>query len=186
MRITREMILDAALELVREEGHERLSARNLADRLQCSTQPLLYQFESVEAIRRAAYAREDEAHTAYIMDLQGEYDHPMLEIGMRYIRFAAEEPQLFRFLFQSDGLSGQSLEELIAAPEAAPLLEAMSRAAGVDAGRAATLFEALFVAVHGYASLLANNGMRWDPDAAARTLGLLWDGMFSEGTEEEK
>ena len=26
---------------------------------------------------------------------------PMLEIGLNYIRFAIEEPHLFRFLFQS-------------------------------------------------------------------------------------
>ena len=58
-----------------------------------------------------------------------------LGIGMNYIRFAIEEPHLFRFLFQSDYFSGKTLLELIDAEELTPVLSAMQRSLGSSALR---------------------------------------------------
>ena len=65
------------------------------------------------------YQKADTFHTEYILA-----GGSLLEIGLRYIRFAEEETHLFRFLFQSGRFSGRSLEDLIKAPEAAELLAA--------------------------------------------------------------
>ena len=92
---------------------------------------------------------------------------------MRYIRFAEEEPQLFRFLFQSGRFSGFSLGDLIRAPEAASVLAAVSSEEGLTAEKAAACFEPLVAVVHGYASLIANNAMKYDPDAVRRALNKL-------------
>ena len=185
-RITREKILDAALDLVRERGHAALTARALAARLGCSTQPLLYQFASLDELRRAACERADAFHTAYITALPEGCGDPLLAIGLRYIRFAAEEPRLFRFLFQADGFAGQSLEDLIADPQVAFLIDQTRASTGLGADRAAALFKALFVAVHGYASLLANNAMRWDPAEAEALLSGLGEALASHMKEEEQ
>ena len=47
-KITREMIIDAAYEIVRESGEGSLNARSIADRLGCSTQPVLYVFRTMD------------------------------------------------------------------------------------------------------------------------------------------
>lgn len=57
----------------------------------------------------------------------------MLSIGLNYIRFAIEEPNLFRFLFQSDYFGGATPLDLIDAEELAPVLSAMQVALGVGA-----------------------------------------------------
>ena len=180
-KIDREQILEAAFQLVREEGHEALSVRNLAARLGCSTQPVLYQFHTVEELRRETYRRADEYHTAFLLDSLEESGEPLRELGLRYIRFGAEEKPLFRFLFQSDAFAGRSLEAMIAAPEAAPLLAVLDRDGGLEPGRAERLFRALFVSVHGYASLLANNNMRYEPEMAEETLTAIAEGLLREG-----
>ena len=41
---TREDMIKGAFELIRKQGHEALSVRNLARQLDCSTQPIMYQF----------------------------------------------------------------------------------------------------------------------------------------------
>lgn len=41
-KITKEMIVDAGVELVRESGIEHVNARAVAERLGCSTQPVMY------------------------------------------------------------------------------------------------------------------------------------------------
>ena len=179
-KFPRERIVEAAFALVREEGHEALSARRVAGRLNCSTQPVLYQFPTVEALRRAVYEAADRFHTAYLLDLGDCPDGPMLALGLRYVRFAAEESALFRFLFQSGEFAGRGLDELIAAPEAAPLLEILSGETGLDRDGALLLFRALFAAVHGFASLAANNGMRLDEAAVAGSLTDIYTGMLTQ------
>ena len=100
-QITKEMIVEAGLELVRMCGAEALNVRRVAAELKCSTQPVMYHFSTVEELKDEIYSAADEFHTGYIMNV-GENEDSMLAIGMRYIKFAAEEKHLFRFLFQSD------------------------------------------------------------------------------------
>ena len=169
-RISRNMIVEAAFDLVRTDGAAALNARAVAARLGCSTQPVLYQFADMAALRRAVYDRADAFHTNFLLEDLEQAEEPLTELGLRYIRFGAEEAPLFRFLFQDDHFSGRSLEELIAAPEVAPLLALAGGALGASGGDAGELFGTLFIAVHGYASLLANNAMRYDPEDARRML----------------
>lgn len=184
-KITREAMLDGAIALIRAQGHEALTARSLAAWLDCSTQPLLYRFESLDALRRAAYERADALHTEYILaPLNDGGADPLPAVGMRYIRFAHEERHLFRFLFQSGHFAGRTLTDMTGDPQAAPLLRAFGEASGLDERKTRALFEGLFIAVHGYASLLANNALQWDAEAAERMLKRLGAGLMLQLKEE--
>ena len=169
---TREAMIEGAFRLVREQGHTALTVRNLAAFLGCSTQPIMYQFPSLDVLKDLVYQRADAFHSEYL--LAGD---ELLEIGLRYIRFAQEEPRLFRFLFQSGRFSGFSFEELIRSPEVAGILAAVSSEEGLSAEEAAAFFEPLAAMVHGYASLIANNAMKYDPDAAQRALIAVAEGL---------
>lgn len=184
--MTREMILRCAFELVREKGGQALSARTVAARLACSTQPVLYQFSSVGELTQAVYEEADAFHTQYLFAGQGEEGNPLLALGLRYIRFAAEEGNLFRFLFQSDHFAGRSLEELITAPEAHELLQTAGRAMAMEEREARQAFLVLFSAVHGYASLLANNAMPYEPETARKMLCSLGKALKKGGNHDEE
>lgn len=173
---TRQDMIEGAFQLVRRQGHEALTARSLAAALGCSTQPVMYQFPNLAALRAEAYQRADAYHTAYIMA-----GDDLLSVGLRYVRFAAEEPMLFRFLFQSGHFDGARLGELVRAPEAAGLLDAVSAESGARGEDAAKLFEALFVAAHGYAGLIANNAMAYDAGAIRETLAGIAEGWMKRG-----
>ena len=170
---TKEAIVEGAFQLVREKGHEFLTARNLAAFLGCSTQPVMYQFPNLELLKEQAYQRADVFHTAYL--LEGE---DLLEIGLRYIRFAQDEPRLFRFLFQTNRFSGLSLEDLIRSPEIAGIMAVVGSEGGMDPEAAAAFFEPLAAVVHGYASLIANNAMKYDPDAVRNALTAIAEGLL--------
>ena len=169
---TKEAVIEGAFALIREQGHEALTVRNLAAFLGCSTQPIMYQFPDTETLKELTYQRADAYHSEYILAAED-----LLEMGIRYVRFAEEEPQLFRFLFQSGRFSGLSLEDLIRAPEAADVLAAVSAEGKLTAEEAAAIFEPLVAVVHGYASLIANNGMNYDPDAVRRALLMIAEGI---------
>ena len=128
-------------------------------------------FPNLDMLRDLAYQKADAFHSEYILTAGD-----LLEIGMRYIRFAEEEPQLFRFLFQSGRFSG-FLEDLIKSPESAALLTVVSTEEGLATEDAALFFEPLAALVHGYASLIANNGMKYDPDAIRKSLTMIEEGI---------
>ena len=169
---TKEAMIEGAFQLIQEQGHEALTVRNLASFLGCSTQPIMYQFPNTDTLRDLTYQKADAYHSAYIL-AAGD----LLEIGLRYIRFAEEEPQLFRFLFQSGRFSGLSLEDLIRAPEVAGVLSAVSAEEALTPEDAAAFFEPLAAVVHGYASLIANNAMKYDPDAIRNALITIAEGL---------
>ena len=176
------MIVEAGFEIARELGLEKVSARPVSERLGCSTQPVMYHFKTIEELRKAVYQRADAYHTAEITKTQG--DHPMLDIGLNYIRFAHREQQLFRLLFQSNGLTGKSLSELMDAEETVPLIMAVSQAAGIDAAQAKRVFRMLFLFVHGYASVLANNALVYEESVIAADLRRAFMGAVCMSKEE--
>ena len=122
-KVTKEMIVDAAFAIAREAGVENINARTVSERLHCSTQPVMYHFATMEELKRTVYAKADLYHSEYLMTMKKPPKGAALGIGMNYIRFAIEEPHLFRFLFQSDYFNGKTLLELIDAEELTPFFQ---------------------------------------------------------------
>ena len=176
VRITKQMVADASFEIIRESGHENLNARTIAERLGCSTQPVLYSFRTVDEIREAAYEIADRFHTEYIMPKESDGD-PMLALGLSYVRFGHEEKNLFRFLFQTDKFGGKSIEVLMSDPELSGIMEIMADGLKVSTEEAGDMFLTFFCVAHGLASLLANNSMEYDEGQCRKMLENVFRGM---------
>ena len=164
VKATKEMILDAAFEIARETGAENINARTVSEKLNCSTQPVMYHFATIEDLKKAVYAKADGYHSEYLMNISGNQTGAMLGIGLNYIRFAIEEPHLFRFLFQSNFFSGNTMLELIDAEELIPVLSAMQKALGMGMEQTKQVFLTVFLFAHGYASIIANNSLKYDEE----------------------
>ena len=161
-KVTKAMIVEAAFAVARETGAENINARTVSERLHCSTQPVMYHFATIEELKRTVYEKADGYHSEYLMNREKPPNGVMLGIGMNYIRFAIKEPHLFRFLFQSDYFKGSTLPELIDAKELEPVLFAMQEAVGLDTKRTKKVFLTVFLFAHGYASIIANNALKYD------------------------
>ena len=81
------MVTDASVEIIRKNGHENLNARTIAEYLNCSTQPVMYNYKTVDEIREAAYVVADAYHTAFIMPKETD-SNPMLALGLNYVRYS--------------------------------------------------------------------------------------------------
>ena len=175
-KVTKEMIVDAAFEIAREIGAENITARTVSQKLGCSTQPVLYHFKTIEDVRMAAHQKAREFHIRYATNLSGKYERPMLEVGMRHIRFAVEEKNLFRFLFHSNYYTGISLSEWLTNFDSLfPILE---KQAEVDKALAYRIFSQIFLITHGIASLLADNAMVYDEAYCKNTLSNAYFGAM--------
>jgi len=176
-RITKDMIIDAAAEVARQSGYESINARTVSEQLHCSTQPVMYHFSTIDAMKRAVYARVDRLHSEYLMTNLPQQD-PVLGIGLNYIRFAVEEPQLFRFLFQSGYAEENSLLEMTDSEELTPILAAMQQSTGLSMKKTKQIFLTVALFAHGYASIIANNGLEFDEKLVAEHLEQAWRGAL--------
>ena len=184
-RITVDMVVAAAMEVIREGGYESLSIRTVARRLHCSTQPVMSHFATTEELKKAAYARADRMHTESLMrPLPG--TDPVLGIGLNYIRFAAEEPQLFRFLFQSGLMRTSGLLEMAGAEELQPVLAPMQAGLGLDTQKTRDVFLQVALFAHGYASLVVSHALEFHEEETARMLTRAWTGAAFAAAKEDK
>ena len=183
-RVTESMIIDAAIEVVRLSGFESINARTVSGQLRCSTQPVMYHFSTIENLKRTAYRHADQLHTKYLLNTPPGQD-PILGIGLNYIRFAVEEPQLFRFLFQSGYAEENSLLEMVGSKELLPVLEAMQEEAGLSLEQTKGVFLTVALFAHGYASIIANNHLEFDEKLIAAHLERAWNGAVLAAKQEE-
>ncbi|MDD3333996.1 MAG: TetR/AcrR family transcriptional regulator [Eubacteriales bacterium] len=187
VRITKEMIIEAAFEIAREDGIERVNAKTVSERLHCSTQPVMYCFKTIEELKAAVYEKADLYHSEFLMNTDEE--NPLMGIGLNYIQFAAGEKNLFKLLFQTGGIKQKNMEELMNAEELNPMIEVLQQEVGVDEGKARKIFETLVFFTHGYASLLANNAISYDEESIVKLLDDLFQGACATQMmkmEEEK
>lgn len=185
-KITKEMIIDAAFEIARTEGAEKINARTVSQKLNCSTQPVMYHFATIEELKKAAYTKSDWYHTEFLMNIKKPQEGIMLGIGLNYIRFAIEEPHLFRFLFQSGYAVENSLLEMIDSEELKPLLSVMQEAMGMDMEHTKEVFLTIALFAHGYASIIANNSLEYDEEVVASHLECAYRGAILAVEEETK
>lgn len=121
IRISKNMILDAAFEIVRQDGLEKLSNRELANKLKCSIRPIYYQFENVEEMQKELYMKIEQYFYNFILDNMVEEIPKYKQVGINYIKFAKKEKKLFQTLFMSNtgltpdafvGKSGEDYREI--------------------------------------------------------------------------
>lgn len=179
VKVTKAMILDAALQIIQKEGHESLNARRIAGFLECSTQPILYNFNTMDEIRAEVYQIADDYHTNYIMPQEGSGKDLMLALGLNYIRFGHEESNLFRFLFQTNQFGGMDVNTLINNPGLAAIVGIVATSVQCSEQDARDIFLTFFIAAHGYASLMANNAMDYDEAQIEAVLKNVFYGMLA-------
>ncbi len=183
-KITKEMVIDAAFEITRAEGADNVNARTVSQKLGCSTQPVMYHFATIEDMKKAVYAKLDLFHTEYLMNVNPQKD-VMLGIGLNYIRFAVEEPNLFRFLFQSGFAVENNLLEMIDSEEIKPVISAMQEEMELDMKQTKKVFLILALFAHGYASIIANNGLEYDEEIVTTHLDSALRGAIFAAQEEK-
>lgn len=98
VKFTKEEIVNAALQVVREKGAAALTTRQIAAVLGVSTRPIFTYFQNMQQVQEAVRQAAQALYHSYIK--KGlEQVHPFIGLGEQYIRFATQEPELYRLLF---------------------------------------------------------------------------------------
>lgn len=111
--ITQSDILQAAFDMAREEGYENVTARKLAARACCSTQPIFRVYHNMEELGRELYLMAACYFETYYEEFPKNNDMPFVDMGLAYIQFAKKDKHLFRLLFLSEKGFGKSQYDLL-------------------------------------------------------------------------
>jgi len=163
-QITKEMILSAAMELLREGGSEAVNVKALAKKLNCSTQPIYLSFPGMDELRSELTTR---AVRYFTRELERQGSAGEL-FGMSYVRFAMEEKELFRYLFMRSNALAEIREALAPMMERS-ISELMARYR-ISHDEADYLHDQLWMHAHGIASMTATDFCVWDTEKIARML----------------
>lgn len=111
---SREQIIDAAIELVREDGWNKVTTRAIAKKLGSSTMPIYSHVRSVEELEKEIRLKARQLLKAYQREKYSE--HVLLNLAFGYVVFARDEKKLFRFLYlespnQLDLENGEGMRE---------------------------------------------------------------------------
>ncbi len=99
-RITREMILEAAYELLDEAGIGAVAIKQIAAKLNCSSQPISWQFESMTNLKKELYPyAANKLYGSLEEKMKGKDAVEAFFIsGVHYISQACDHPNVFRFI----------------------------------------------------------------------------------------
>lgn len=171
---TREEVLAAALDLVREQGIAAVTARGLGEKLGSSSKPIFSLFDNMEDVLSAVMKAANKLYQNYLKEdmTSGKYP-PYKASGMAYIRFAKEEKELFKLLFMRD----RSHENTDNKEENRQLLELIQQNLGINEEEAYLFHLEMWIYVHGMATMLATSYLELDEAFISKVLTDGYEGM---------
>ena len=149
-------IVSAALNVAKKEGIDAVTAREVAKELNVSVGPIFTWFDSMDALKAAVYEQAKEVYRGYIV--KGlEEQIPFLGVWHQYMRFAREEPELYKLLFltKPSAANGGAIEALKFSQDLAR--ESIMRIYHMDAHTADCYFRDLWLISFSYATLVVTD-----------------------------
>ena len=163
-QVTKEMILEAAFAVLRQEGSGAVTVKTLAERLNCSTQPVYLSFRGMDELRTELMKKAADYFFHYMKFDRGEGN--LYEFS--YIRFALEEKELFQYLF----MQKNAFHEI--RPALQPVIErAIHRFMEkyrLSYDEAHHFHDQLWMHAHGIASMAATEFCQWNLEKVKRML----------------
>ncbi len=164
-KYSRNDVLEAALTLMRQKGPSALNARSVAKTLGSSTQPLFRLFTGMDELQNAVICRASKQFFQEMFARMDASDEPHIAMGMCYLTYARQEPQLFKLLFLRDRITAPDSETEAQEKAAyAALYARIARVMDTTSERAALLFSRAWLYTHGLATAIATKYSPCLPD----------------------
>ncbi|MCR5488260.1 MAG: TetR/AcrR family transcriptional regulator [Lachnospiraceae bacterium] len=152
--ITKELLLEGAFELVKEQGKEELSARHLAAKCGCSTQPIFRLYKNMKDLEKDLLDKCAEFFSSFYKNSKPVNETPFVDLGLAYIRFASVYPKLFRVVFLDESEGGKSMYDLINGGENNFVINEFRKMKGVSQDDFSLLFMKMWIFIHGIACMV--------------------------------
>ena len=162
-KVQREHIVDAAVSVAREKGIEAVTAREVARALSVSTRPIFSWFDTMEQLKAEVFEQAKARYREY-MERGLAQSIPFQGVWQQYLRFATEEPALYRLLFLTPpgDTSGGAMASLSFSQEM--VRESIMRVYHMDAHTADCYFRDIWLVAFSFATLIVTDNCPYTID----------------------
>ena len=181
-KFTKEQIVSATLDLIRTEGYSAVTARSVAAALDSSPKVIFSAFQNMEELLHETLIAANKLYESYLAEDMQKGEYPAYKAsGMAYIRFAAEEKELFRLLFMRDRSKEPPDFTL---PE--DVLSVLRKATGMTHEQAQQFHLRMWIYVHGIATMIATNFLTFTTEEISALISDVYSSMKPDRTEDVK
>lgn len=161
-KFSREEIIDAAINIVREDGFDALTSRALGTKLGSSARPIFTVFQNMEEVQQEVIITAKQKYREYISKGLSQ-DLAFKGVGMEYILFSINEPKLFQLLFMTEQPQIPDLTGVLPLIDDSyeQILRSIQSGYEIDKFSAEILYRHLWIYTHGIATLCATNMCRF-------------------------
>jgi AcrR family transcriptional regulator len=166
--ITKEIIVDSAFEIVRKEGFQSLSARNISKKIGCSTQPIYWVYKNMEDLKQDIITKM----IARLNEIIGGYkktEKPFLDYGLGYIYAAYTEPTLFKAVYV-DNILELKMTDIIPEKEMLDIMKQDICTTNMSDVELMETAAKAWISAHGLASLIVSGMIVYDESKIEKIL----------------
>ena len=171
-KFSKEEIIDAALDIVSRDGVAALTARELGEKLGCSSSPIFTVFKSMDEVMQAIRVEAMRRYDKYVSRAR-DYYPSFKAIGILMLRYAKEQPKLFQLLFMAENSQARRFEDVFdSLGETAKLcIEFVMNDYGLTAEKARFLFQYVWTFTYGVSAMSATGMCDFSEDELISMLG---------------
>lgn len=163
VKIKKEDLIKGSIKIIRDEGDSKLSARNLAKVVDCSTQPIFRLFTNMDELKRTVYDDVYELQKKYLLKGK-EHQVAFIGVGLSYIDFATKEKNLFKFLFMSSFTKYNNILEMADNEDGKKYTEMIIKSTGLSPESSKQIYINTWLIIHGIASMMATTNSKLTKD----------------------
>lgn len=155
--VTKEMLQKGAFSLAREKGFAMVTARKLAEKIGCSTQPIFRIYSNMSELEIELFDQTADYFSNYYLQYPHKSETPFLDLGMAYIKFARDEKFLFEILFLNENKKGISTYDLVNGKDHGFIRAELKKISDINQIEAGMLFSKMWIFIYGMACMALSN-----------------------------
>ncbi len=154
-KFSKDKITKTAYKIIKKEGINSLTARNIANKLESSARPIFTVFENMEDLKNSVREKvlKEFLHFIKIAENDGSL---FANMAKRTVRYAIVEPELFKVLFGwgiiTENKNGLSVCNIKGIEDT--YIEAISEEYNIEYSKAKIFFEKIWINIFGMATLV--------------------------------
>lgn len=154
-KFTKEEVLNSAFDVARKQGIEAVTAASVAANMGYTGSSLFTHFESMDEIKQEVHAMA-RGKAIDFFEESTDYFPAFKEFGMRWIRFAKNEPNLYRMIFAGNPFTPTEdvFDEFIGVLE--PICREVEETFGISSDNAKKLMISCVTQANGIALAIIN------------------------------
>lgn len=159
IKFSKKDILEKSVEFIKEYSYSKLTVRELAKYIGCSTQPIFKNYANFDKYKKdlKSYLKKD--YESFISKYVDKDDY-LYTISYAYALYAKKEPNVFFSLFMADLAGSRTVEEVLNTARNFETIEAMVKQYNVSLEEAKRIYREVRFYTHGISTQLCVNSIK--------------------------